>query len=184
MVELNLLPPAERELLHLEKIRCQVMRYGTIVLLTFLGFIAVLGFIWFFILIQLKSYSQSLQSIEASFQGQSIGNQKQLIADFNQYLEKLDQTQKSHPYYSSVLAELANIIPAGVRLDSLSIDEKNQAMLSGFAPQRSQVLILQDSLEKSKFFADVEKPLENLTKQTNINFNFKFKLLTEKLVNE
>ncbi len=184
MIELNLLPPQEKELLGLERARRQIMLYGSSILLALFGFIALLGFIWFFILIQLKSYSQSLQNIEASFQGQGVDRQKQLIADFNQYLAKLDQIQKNHQYYSPALTELANIIPSGVRIDSLSIDEDKQVSLAGFAPQRTQVLMLQDSLEKSKFFTEVEKPLANLIKQTDINFNFKFNLRTEKLTND
>lgn len=184
MIELNLLPPQEKEFLGLERKRRQIMLYGGSLLLTLFGFIALLGFIWFFILIQLKSYSASLQNIEASFQGQSISRQKQLIADFNQYLTRLDQIQLSHRRYSLALAELANIIPSGVRLESLTIDAKNQVNLSGFASQRTQVLMLQDALEKSALFTQVEKPLANLTKQIDINFNFKFNLNADKLTND
>lgn len=184
MIELNLLPPPEKELLNLEQIRRWIMLYGSSILLVLFGFIALLGLIWFSILIQLKSYSQSLQNIETSFQGQSIGRQKQLIADFNQYLDELNQVQENHQYYSPALTELANIIPSGVQIASLSIDENNQASLAGFALQRTQVLMLQDALEKSKFFAKVEKPLANLTKQININFNFKFNLRAEELIND
>lgn len=182
MIDLNLLPPLEKELFRLELTRRQLARAGAAVLLTLFGFIAILGFIWFFILLQLKSYSQSLQNIEASFQGQSVGNQKQLIADFNQYLEKLNQAQKNQARYSLILAELANILPSGTRLDSLLINEKNEVAISGFAQQRTQVLTLQNALEKSAFFTQIEKPLANLTKQTNINFNFKFNLRPEKMV--
>lgn len=174
MIELNLLPPDEKQTLRLEQTRRWIMFYGGSLLLVLAGFIALLGFIWFFILIQLKSYSQSLQSIENSFQGQSLDHQKDLIADFNLYLEKLNWVQKTQKNYSPVLAEIARIIPPGVRLNSLSIDETGLASLSGFAAQRTQVLALQDALEKSKLFSNLEKPLTNLTKQTNIDFHFSF----------
>lgn len=181
MIELNLLPPSEKELLGLEQTRRWISFYGGSILLLLLGFIALLCFIWFFILLQLRDYSQSLKNIEDSFQGQSIGHQKQLITEFNQYLSRLDQIQKQRLNLSAALSELANLIPAGARLEGLSIDEKNQVSLAGFAAQRTQVLILQEALAKSQFFTQLEAPSANLTKQTDVNFNFKFNLNPAKL---
>ena len=182
MIELNLLPPSEKNLLNLEQIQRWALLYGGSLLLMALGFTAILGLVWFSILVQLKNYSQSLQNIGASFQGQSVDRQKQLTLNLNQYLEKINNVQQNHKYYSAALVALANIIPAGARLDGLSIDEKNQVSLTGFAPQRTQVLLLQDALTKSQFFTKVEKPLANLTKPADIDFNFKFTIKPDKLV--
>jgi len=134
MIELNLLPPQEKELLNLEQIRRWTLLYGGNILLIVIGFIAALIFIWFSILIQLKSYSQSLRDIAINFQGQNIDRQKQLSSDLNQYLAKLNNIQKDHKYYSAAIIELANAVPPGMRIESLLIDEKNQVSLSGFAP--------------------------------------------------
>lgn len=166
-------------MLNLEKIRHWVTFYGAGSLIIVLGFAALLGFVWFFILVQLKSYALTAQNIKESFQGQSVDSEKQLIGDLNEYLAKVDRIQKNHRYYSLVLIELANLTPAGVRLEGLMIDEKNQVEITGFAPLRTQVLMLQEALAKSKLFTQVENPLANLTKQTNINFSFKFGLRPE-----
>ncbi|MDD2753241.1 MAG: PilN domain-containing protein [Candidatus Portnoybacteria bacterium] len=182
MTELNLLPPQEKELLNLEKTRRWVSFYGAGFLIVVLGFAILLGFVWFFILIQLKSYALTAQNIKASFQGQGVDKEKQLVGELNQYLEKVGQIQKNHKYFSPVLIEIANITPAGVRIEGLSIDEKGRVEITGFAPMRTQVLMLQEALVKSKLFAGIENPLANLTKQTNINFNFKFGLKPEELV--
>ena len=182
MIELNLLPPQEKELLNLEQIRRWTLLYGGNILLIVIGFIAALIFIWFSILIQLKSYSQSLRDIAINFQGQNIDRQKQLSSDLNQYLAKLNNIQKDHKYYSAAIIELANAVPPGMRIESLLIDEKNQVSLSGFAPQRTLVLMLQDALNKSQFFTKIENPTANLTKPTDINFNFKFNIKPEKII--
>ena len=176
MIEMNLLPPAEKELLGLEQARRWVSFYGGGILLLLLGLAVLLSFIWFFILLQLKDYSQSLKNIEDSFQGQSIDRQKQLIGEFNQYLIKLDQIQSQRFLFSRALAELANLMPAGTRLEGLSINEKSEVELAGFADQRTQVLTLQEALAQSPYFKKLESPPSNLTKPVNINFSFKFTL--------
>ncbi|KKT25028.1 MAG: hypothetical protein UW11_C0036G0003 [Parcubacteria group bacterium GW2011_GWA2_43_9b] len=63
MIELNLLPSSEKELLDLEQIQRWMLFYGGNILLIAIGFIIALSLIWFSVLIQLKSYSQSLQDI-------------------------------------------------------------------------------------------------------------------------
>jgi len=182
MIELNLLPPQEKELLNLEQIRRWELLYVGNILLIVIGFTIVLSLIWFSILIQLKSYSQSLQDIAISFQGQNVDRQKQLSSDLNQYLAKLNNIQKDHKYYSAAIIELVNAVPPGVRIESLLIDEKNQVGISGFAPQRTLVLMLQDALTKSQFFTKIENPMANLTKPIDINFKFKFNIKPEKLI--
>lgn len=182
MIELNLLPLQERELLDLEQARRWITFYGVNFLFIIGGFIVLLGFIWFFILVQLKSYTLSIKSLAGSFQGQSVNHEKQTIGDFNKYLEKINRTQKSHKYHSLVLAELSNIMPSGVRLDALSIDGSNQVTIAGFAQQRTQVLLLREALAKSSLFTEVDQPLANLTKQIDITFNFSFGIKTEKII--
>ncbi len=182
MIELNLLPPPEKELLNLDQAQRWLVFYGGAIVLLILGFVTLLGLVWFFILIQLKTYTLTIKNTESSFQGQSIEHQKSLIADFNQNLGKIDRTQQEHKFYSSVLAELANSMPAGARLEGLAIDETDLVTLSGFASKRSDVLLLKQVLEKSDSFTNVESPLSNLTKQTDINFSFKLKIKPAKLL--
>jgi len=150
MIELNLLPSSEKELLDLEQIQRWMLFYGGNILLIAIGFIIALSLIWFSVLIQLKSYSQSLQDIAVSFQGRNIDRQKQLSSDLNLYLSRLNDVQKDHKYYSAAIIDLANIVPADVQIEGFSIDANNQVALSGFAPQRTQVLLLQDALTKSR----------------------------------
>jgi len=42
--------------------------------------------------------------------------------------------------------------------------------------------MLQDALNKSQFFTKIENPTANLTKPTDINFNFKFNIKPEKII--
>lgn len=174
MIELNLLPPQEKEELKLEQLYRWLVFYCSSAILIILLFIALLTFIWFFIIIQLKSYSTNLENTKTSFQGQSIENQQKLIDDFNYRLNKINRIQNNHKYYSTILVRLAEIIPSGIRIDALSIDEQGKCTLTGYAQKRSQLLLFREALEKSSFFEKIDNPLSNLTKQIDINFSFKF----------
>ncbi len=182
MLELNLLPPPEKELLKLDQAQRWLVFYGGAVLFLVLGLTVLLMLVWSFILIQLKTYTQTIKSTEASFQGQSVEHQKSLIADFNQNLATIDQIQKNHRYYSPVLIEIANLMPAGARLEGLSLDETGQVTLSGWSARRTDVLLLKQALEKSTLFTKVDSPLSNLTKQTDISFSFKLEFEPAKLL--
>jgi len=180
MIQLNLLPPSEKKILGLERTFRWLVFYGNAIIFLILLFIVFLTLIWFFVLIQLKSYSANLESTKTSFQGQSIENQQKLIKEFNEKLDKIDGLQQKQKRYYPILAELAMLVPGGVRIEALSIDESGQGRISGFANQRGQLLLFKSALEKSSYFEKIENPLSNLTKQININFYFTFNAKTAK----
>lgn len=182
MIKLNLLPPQEKEVLALERIQRWIVLYGSAIFGILLIFVSLLTIIWIFITIQLKSVTSNLDSIQSSFKGQDLITQQTAVASLNSYLEKIDAIQKNQKNYSNLIIFLAGIIPAGVRLDTLSLNEQNEVSLNGFAQRRELVVSLKDALEKSELFSNIESPLSNLVKETDINFYFKFKLQPNALI--
>jgi len=184
MIELNLLPPQEKKELKLERLYRWLIFYGSATIFIVLLFIVFLALIWSFILIQLKSYTVNLENTKTSFQGQSIENQQKLISDFNLQLDRINQIQNTHKYYSPTLVHLATLIPSGIRIDALVIDEQGRCTLTGYAQKRSQLLLLKEALEKSSSFEKIDTPISNLTKQIDINFSFKFDIKPAVLKNQ
>ena len=176
MIKLNPLPPQEKNNLKLEQIQRWIFFYGGAVSILLFIFVFLLIFTWLFISAQIKSYSLSLENTKTSSQGQSVNEQLQLINDLNLRLEKINTVQKNHKYFSSVMTELGSLVPSGIRLEGLSIDENSQGTLSGYAQKREQVILFKENLEKSNSFEKIESPLSNLTKQVDLNFSFKFSL--------
>lgn len=177
MIELNLLPPAEKRILELEQIQRWILFYASAILMILIIFVGLLAGIWSFLLVQHKSLASNLKSIQSNTAwGQTLIEQRESIKKINQELEQINRIQKNHQYYSRLLIGLADLIPEGVRLESISVDKQGQMALYGFAPRRDQVIALKQNLEQSKFFENVESPLSNLTKQEAINFYFKLKL--------
>jgi|GEM_PF-1921732 len=174
MIELNLLPPQEKDELKLERIYRWLIFYCSSTILIVLLFVTFLALIWFFIVVQLKTYTTNLEDTKTSFQGQSIENQQKLINSFNLKLDQINRIQSNHKYYSTILMRLAEIIPSGIRIDAFVVDEQGKCTLTGYAQRRSQLLLFKDALDKSSYFENIDNPISNLTKQIDINFSFRF----------
>jgi len=181
MIKLNLLPFQEKGIIAAEKNQRWIVFYGSVVLGALCFSVVLMGFTWLYIDIQLKSLSDSLGSIQSSLRGQDLKTQQTAVQKLNMYLEKIDTVQKNQKSYSYLLNSLAKIVPDGIRFDSLSVEENGEATLNGFAQKREQVLIFKDLLEKSTVFSNVESPVSNLTKSTDINFYFRFKIQPDAL---
>lgn len=181
MIKLNLLPPEEKKILSLEQSRRWVNFYGCSGFLMLAAFSLLLIFIWSLILIQLKGSNLDVQSNQASQQGRSVSEQQNSVKELNRTLQTLDAVQKNQRYFSKFLIFLAENLPSGMRLDGLAVEKNGRVALSGFAPRREQLLLFQRKIEDSSLFSDIENPLENLTRQTDINFTIEFSLKPEVL---
>lgn len=181
MIRLNLLPSSEKKTLALERIQRWLVFYGSAVIGALSVFIVLLCVTWLFINIQLKSASSTLVSVQTSLNGKDSKEQQGLIILLNQDLKKIGDLQAERKIYSDLLISLTDLIPAGLWLTTLSIDEQGETIINGFARKREQVLALKDLLENSPLFTDVESPLANLVKPADINFYFKFNLRPDAL---
>ncbi len=181
MIELNLLPPEEKNSLRLSQTQRWIIFYGSAVLGSLSIFIVLLAVIWLSLFIQLKSLNASLDVAKQSQQGQDLKTQQDLIKELNAQIEKISQFEKTHKSYSPVLLALAKIMPVGTKLERLTLDEKNKMAIFGYAATREAVLNLKNSLEKSALFTKIDSPLTNLIKQTDINFSFSLDAKTSDL---
>ena len=182
MIKLNLLPPTEKELLNIDRTQRWIVFYGSIFLCSLLVFIILLAVIWLSLFIQLKSIGVNLDIAKQSRQGQDLKIQQNLIKELNTRIEKISQSEKNRKSYSMILFSLAKIMPIGTRLERFSIDEKNQMIIFGYAQKRENLLILKNSLEKSALFTNIDSPLANLIKQTDIYFSFTMTVKTDDLI--
>lgn len=181
MIKLNLLPPDEKKQLSLEQTRRWVNFYGWSGFLMLAAFSLFLFFVWSLILIQLKGSNLDVESNQASQQGKNVSEQQNSVKELNRKLETLNGIQNNQKYFSKFLIFLTEALTGGVRLEGLSVEKNGQVVLNGFAPRREQLILFQKKLQDSSLFTNLESPLENLTKQTDINFTVKFSLKPEAL---
>lgn len=96
------------------------------------------------------------------------------INEFNLLLSRIQDIKSSNKHdIVQVIREIAKAVPDGVALSSLTFNSSTETVfLSGHAAQRTQVIALEDRLESSEFFSDVDSPLSNLIKSEDIDFQF------------
>ena len=103
------------------------------------------------------------------------------INEVNALAIRIEGIRKIQPYeFSDLLEHLAPMVPAGSNLTRLIfIISSNQIILEGHSNLRTDVLTLQDRLENSRLFGNIEAPLSNLLKAQDVNFKFTIQLIRE-----
>ncbi len=175
LIKLNLLPPSEKEDLAFREKQRWVLLYGGAILGITLIFIVLLVANWLSVFIQLKNANTDLLNLQQGEKGLDIKTQEENFQNLNRILETIDRYQSNQKRFSLILIELAQITPANIHLESIDI-KKDQMTLSGFAPERKNLLEFEKVLKESHFFNSVENPLSNLIKAENITFYLKLTL--------
>lgn len=175
MLRINLLPPQKKKELKLEKINHLVVFYGSLVIISFLLFLILLFNIQLFLSWKISDIKNQITAKETSLENQNDLEEK--IKNLNNTLTKITKAQAEQPLWSPTIEKLASLIPSNVQLKNLSGNLESQIInLSGFSPTREKILLLESSLKNSPQFEITNAPLSNLTKPTNIDFQFGLKI--------
>ncbi len=175
MINLNILPPEEKNAIASQKLRRQIVILNSYALISILTFLVLLSSIWLFLLVQLKSIEKIFAEAQTSPQGKAFEEFKKEIGRINQSFQYFDQLRDQRVIHSVCFERLIQILPSGVRFNSVSVSQ-DQVALEGYAATRESLMLFKDSLEKSQYFEEVESPLSNFLKQRDINFSFRFKI--------
>lgn len=183
---INLLPPAEKAKILLEK------RKNIIVILWFLVlfFICCLSLVLFSINIYIRSEATAqkdiLEEAEKKFNQSEVRVFQEKINSANSELTNLEQFYSNKVYFSEVLEEIAQITPSQLSLKSLSTvlcndtDKCLKVALGGFALTRDDLFEFKKVLEGNSDFKEVNFPSANWVKPTNVDFSITFKIIKGK----
>ena len=94
------------------------------------------------------------------------------VQRFNKKLAAVENIQDSYIVWTDFFIEFSKLIPNEITINSIDVDA-NKILISGQAKDRQSLLNLEAGLKKSNLFDNVEIPLENLLKKTDIDFNIK-----------
>lgn len=108
---------------------------------------------------------------------------KQEIGRLNNFIADYETLSASVPKISKAVRAFAPLVPQGVLITSMRIDaNRNFVDISGFSPTRELVIELYENiLAENKNFPNIDYPLENVAKPTEINFHFTFNIDPELL---
>lgn len=153
---INLLPPDSKSQIRAARSNRMLLRYNLLLLVALIFLIAAIGTVYVS-LINTRvaaedtiAFNQSKVTDYAAIQTQA--------ASFRQNLSSAKQILDSDVAYTGVILEIAQVLPSGVVLDTLSLDSRTfgtPTTLAARVKDYPTALNLKNSLQKSSVFSDV-----------------------------
>lgn len=174
MKQINLAPEDQKKevrFLALRALSLKVIAYSGVVL--FLAVFAMVASIVFNIQVKQMALDASRQ-LESQQSLSDYGAVRDEVKNVNNYLSDATALFAKMPRLSKVTEEVMAVLPSDVTLQSLVFDSSTkQATLTGQSPSREKVIELhQNILKNTVVFKNVDYPLENLAKPTNVQFHY------------
>lgn len=172
---INLLPPEEQQTNKIADADAEVRNFGFWVVMSFV-FLAA-----FFAVYEIILQTELRRDIdELSIKNSELSELKktplrQQLEALNLDLENFQALSASQAKWSNVLAELARRTPPAVTLDKLSLDRASSKIeIEGHAGTRDAVLALRQNILSSPYFRNINFPLDNLEKETDLKWKYRF----------
>lgn len=94
------------------------------------------------------------------------------IQSINDTINRVEALQEIHNSLSFTIIEFGNVVPEGVILNNLFINNGSKKIdVSGVAKDRKALLSFRDAVNSLKFTENIEIPISQLTEKENINFS-------------
>ncbi|MFH0906998.1 MAG: PilN domain-containing protein [bacterium] len=176
MLQLNLLSPAEKEKIKMNKFIHFIVFFGISFLALLIVFSLLLASVLFSSSIIVKSQNKLIEVRENDEKSQQLVEIETKINNVNEHINQINIKQKNSVIWTFVFEELSKLTPLGIYLNSFSYYiSGNIISISGNADNRDNLLLFKKALEQSPYFDEIDSPLSNLIKQTDIDFYFTFK---------
>jgi len=173
MFKFNLLPPQEKKELELVKF-CRLLIFLSFRLIAVLIiFILILATTYLFLSILVKAQSDLIELRQNNEKTKHQVEVEDNIRQINQGAKKVLVKQDESIIWTPILEKISEITPSGIYLIDFSYRASNdQINIVGWARNRDKLLTFENSLKQTPYFKEIESPLSNLIKQTDINFSF------------
>lgn len=178
MKRINLLPPAAQKDLRFQRWFASLRLWLMIVAATLL--VTLAGQITAYIYLQ---YEKGILD-ERVEQLRSLSNQKentevkQQVAALNNNIADFSLLADTTPRWSKFLVAFAGMVPPGVKINSLVTDlTSKKVTIQGYSPTREDVILLYNNIKANeKNFFDIDYPLENISRASDVPFHFTFSI--------
>lgn len=153
---INLLPPEQKKQIRAARSNSLLIRYN-ILLLGALGFLLIAIFV---VYVYLNNIEASAKQVITDNRAKvaDYSSVQQQAKNFRSNLATAKQILDKEVVYTKVVMEISRLLPAGVVLDTLSLDAKTFGTSTTFAAKAKSydaALALKDSLQKSSVFSNV-----------------------------
>ncbi|OGL86851.1 hypothetical protein A3I40_01020 [Candidatus Uhrbacteria bacterium RIFCSPLOWO2_02_FULL_48_12] len=167
MTNLNLIPPAYKDRLRLQRLYSLVKKFlGIVILYTI--FLAITMLVARFVL------ENNFQRIVSETTLVTTENRKieQQITKMNKQIAAAKSIQKNSVPWAEFTIALSRLVPNGVVVNSLKFDSAagNRSAINGQANTRETLLAFESRLKEAPFVEKVDLPFKNKQEKMNIYF--------------
>ncbi|EKD42951.1 MAG: hypothetical protein ACD_72C00526G0004 [uncultured bacterium] len=169
---LNLL--SDHKKIKLEKlllfIFCKKLLEIIILVATFIATILLLS--WYVVQEQFNSLTQSALLVNKEF-----SSYNQNIREVNTNIRQLNLSAQNFATISDKLINLAQLMPSGIKLNSLEIDRRTGTfIISGLSKTRDGLLTYQEQIKQYGWIVDAQTPTSQLFQKENTSFEIHAKI--------
>lgn len=153
---INLLPDDHKRDIRAARMNVVLLRYNFLMFISFLSLLAICAI--FYVVLSTNQSSAVSKNSDNSAKAASFQAVRTAADDYRNNLSIANKVLGNSVNYTSVIFEITELLPAGVILDSLTLnatDFGQQTTFSAHAKSYAQATELKESFEKSKLFTNV-----------------------------
>lgn len=168
---INLLPPVWENHYKKEIRNSQIWTLSVVVsFIIWAGFLTM-TVVYMLLLQQINQIEPEVQMLAAKEDPQVVSS----VEKINDMIQKVNAVSDSAVYPQTILNKIASVKPAEVSISAWDLNlENGEISILGRAANRQTLVSFQESLNDLPEFADASLPLQNLTSQTDIDFEMEF----------
>lgn len=184
MKRINLLPRAKRHELNFERILYSItVAIVSAIVILITGVLLQFG-VWLYLNQKMQTSVTEIEQLKLIANKSENSTVKEQIKKVNSQISDFTNLANKTPQWSKVLAALIADVPDSVKITQFAADvDKNEIIISGYSPSRDLVIDLYNNINADKtHFKNINYPLENVTKPTNVKFTFTFSIVDGVLI--
>jgi Tfp pilus assembly protein PilN len=170
----------------LPKPKQQELRYESVYHSVLVAIVIAVGILLFAVVVQVLAWAymqreqvtvvQRIEQIKQVADKEENTALKAKILALNNEMQDFKDLSASAGQWSDVLSAFAKQIPEGVKINQFQADEKTgKITINGQSPTREAVIELYNNISRDgEHFKDIDYPLENVAKPTDVAFHFTF----------
>ena len=153
----------------------QIRDFGIRLLISLAVLIAIFLAIRFYLNIEVKQTREELARETGLLNSLETSAFRKEVERFNAELANFEILEKKQGKLSGILTEIAQKMPADLTLDRLTVDQSTGRIeIAGRASNRNSVLSFRQALIASERFKNINFPLANLEKPSNVAWQYRF----------
>lgn len=176
MLTTNLLPTEDKKLVRLEEARRLILFFAGGLVVVFVVSSILLSPSFLPLFFERKELERSLRLEEEAGRALGVAGARTRLSDLRAVISSVKLFVSGTAGASQILEEFWQQSRDGVQLSNVTLKKSGEAILTGTAQKRSDLLRFEKNLRDSGKFQDLSSPFSNIVREANINFTLQGKL--------